>query len=118
MSDVDKIKQEIADTKASLGAKIDSLESQARDLISPAAQIEKHPFFYLGLSLGAGLLVGSQMKNGKKLVEPIAMGIFKVAAAEIGRRYLDSHATSPTGEFPDANPREVAPLLDPQPDLL
>jgi len=88
VTEVEAIKKEIEATKASLAAKIDILESQAHDLVSPLHYVEEYPLLSMGLALGAGLVVGSQIKDGKKFFKPVAMGIFSLLVTELEKKYL------------------------------
>jgi len=88
MSEVDVLRKEIAQTKAALSTKIDRLETQAGDFFSPIHQIEQHPLLAMGISLGAGFIVGSQIHDRRKLLEPLALGIFGALAGELEKKYL------------------------------
>jgi hypothetical protein len=96
VTEVESIKQDIEATKAALASKIDALETQARDLVSPVHYVEEYPLLSMGVALGAGLVVGSQIKDAKKLLQPVAMGIFSLLVGELEKKYLLPTGTDET----------------------
>jgi hypothetical protein len=55
----DHIRQDIESTRTSLGEKLDSLESKARETFDLKHQVSERPWMALGAAVAAGMVVGS-----------------------------------------------------------
>jgi ElaB/YqjD/DUF883 family membrane-anchored ribosome-binding protein len=88
VTEVETIKKEIEDTKALLAQKLETIEHQARDLVSPAHYIAEYPYLSMGVALGAGLIVGTQVKDTKKLLRPVALTLFNLLVSELEKKYV------------------------------
>ncbi len=94
MTETELIKQEIETTKAGISAKVETLQSQARELASPIHYVEEYPYLSMGLALGAGLVVGANLEQSKKMLQPVAMGILSLLLSEFEKKYVSSASTS------------------------
>jgi hypothetical protein len=99
MNETDQLKKELADKTAALNQKFDLLQETAREILDPAAHIEKHPLVSVGVSIGAGLLVGSQLSKSRKLLEPLAVSLFTSLMNAAIRKYTQD-VVEPTHKQP------------------
>jgi hypothetical protein len=101
MNEIDQLKMEIEKTSGELSSKLGRLSenvSEIRESFTPTGQIKKHPLLAVGLSVGAGVVVGkvvagSGPARGHSVLKPLVGFAALMAAGRIGKK-----------EFPEARP--------------